>query len=146
MKGFLKALCQRLVDSRWENWAEHMHESDRFSWYCAFKSSRFLEKYLSLDIDRHIKRTLTVFKFSVSDIAVHHNRYKGYSDNDLCPLCKDATEDELHVLFCCSALNDLREKFIPRKFYVNPCLFHASLLMASQNDNNYTPKCVFVSV
>eukprot|EP00745_Piridium_sociabile_P001782 TRINITY_DN11085_c0_g1_i11.p1 TRINITY_DN11085_c0_g1~~TRINITY_DN11085_c0_g1_i11.p1 ORF type:complete len:245 (-),score=12.12 TRINITY_DN11085_c0_g1_i11:410-1144(-) len=106
LKGFLKELRQRFIDSRWQNWDDHMLQSDRFSWYRTFKSSTNIENYLLLDIDRHLKRNLTIFRLGVTDIAVHRNRYKELPDNHLmCPLCKDAKEDETHVLLCCPAFN-----------------------------------------
>ena len=38
----------------------------------------------------------------------------------ICPLCKLALEDEMHILFYCKTLDDLRQKFIPDKYSMCP--------------------------
>ena len=86
-----------------------------------FKSSSNSEIYLLLDINIHI---MTRFRFGISDIAVHNNRYRDVPNDALnCPLCKNAKEDETHLLLCCPAFSDLRQQLIPSKYYENPCLF-----------------------
>ena len=123
INGFLRNFRQRLIDCRWQNWDDHIQNSDRFSLYRTFKSSSNSEMYLLLNINRHIKCSMTRFRFGISDIAVHHNRYKNVPDDALtCALYKHANEDDVHFLLCCPAFIDIRQQFIPPK-YENPCLF-----------------------
>ena len=83
----------------------------------------------------HLKIVTAKFRMGISDIALHFYRYKKHTELDLiCPLCKNANEDDLHFLLCCPVLNNLRERYIPLKFYRNPCQFRASLLLASENE------------
>ena len=135
INGFLKNFRQRLIDCRRQNWDNHIQNSDRFSLYRTFKSSSNSDMYLVLYINRHIGCSMTRFGFGISDIAVHHNRYKNVPHDALtCPLCKHSKEDDEHLLLCCPAFSDHRQQFIPPKFYENPCLFHVTLL-AKQNGN-----------
>ncbi len=92
--------------------------------------------YLKMYIDKHLKIIITRFRLGISDIAVHHCRYKRHTDRELiCPLCRVAQETELHFVLCCPVLRTLRAQFIPLKFYKFPSLFRLSLLLASTNEN-----------
>ena len=81
--------------------------------------------YLKMYIDRHLKFIMTRFRLGISDIAVHHCRYKRHTDRDLiCPLCRVAQETDF--VLCCPVLRTLRAQFIPLKFYNFPSLFQLS--------------------
>jgi len=135
-RAFVSVLRERLIDCRWQNWASHMHESERFSTYCGFNGFLHETKlYLKLDFDRHIKTVVTRFRFGVSDLFVHYYRYKSGNNFDMiCPLCRQAQENEVHFVLCCTFLTDLRLRFISEKFYKNPNLFRLNLLMASTQE------------
>ena len=47
----------------------------RFSLYRQFKTLTGVEPYLMLNLNRHIRYTVTRFRFGVSDIKVHRSRY-----------------------------------------------------------------------
>ena len=70
--AFINCFRQRLVDCNWQNWYSHIHNSERFIMYSSFNGiSHDIKPYLLLDVDRHLKRTMTKFRFGVSDITVH---------------------------------------------------------------------------
>ena len=132
---FVQLFRQRLIDCRWQDWESHIQSSDRFDMYKGYTSSHSVKRYLTLNMDRHLRFILTRFRFGISEINVHTHRYKNLQNaNLICPMCEEATEDELHVVLRCPALNELREKFIPKKYYAHPCLFRFCLLMSSSND------------
>ena len=111
---FLHVFRERLIVCRWQEWHSHVETSDRFNVYRTFCTIHDTKTYLKMNVDRHLKFKLT----SISDIAVHHCRYKRHTDKDLiCPLCRVAQETELHFVLCCSVLRTLRAQFIPLKFY-----------------------------
>ena len=61
-------------------------------------------------------------------------RYVAHTPQDLlCPLCNTAHEDEMHILFHCKSLDDLRQKHIPRKYVVGPSGVTLRLLMQDEN-------------
>lgn len=134
--AFISVLRERMIDCRWQNWESHMRESDRFDSYCGFNGfSHETKLYLKIPLNRHIKNIVVKFRFGISDLFVHSCRYKNVVNiNLVCPLCRQATENEVHFLLCCPSLIDLREKLIPKKYFRNPNLCRMNLLLASNNE------------
>ena len=113
-----------------------IHTSERFGFHEMFSSTHFVKKYLSINIDKHLRFILSRFRFGISEIRVHATRYRNISHTDLlCPLCKESIEDEFHFVLICPVLNEIRKTFIPGKYYSRPCRFRLSLLMSSENEN-----------
>ena len=146
VKGFLSIFKERLIDSRWQNVNNHIHESERFSFYRCFCENRFvLPLYLSLDINRQFKYLMTKFRFGVSSINVHHYRYKNVNERAMyCLFCKDVIETELHFLFICPLYNDIRDQFIPAKYYRNPNMQKLTLLFANTSVQIVENLCKFI--
>ena len=132
--AFIKLFRQRLIDCRWQVWNSHIQISDRFELYRMLNSLHCLPAYMSMDIKAHLKFIMTRFRFGISDIFVHKNRYS-QSSTLICPVCKESTEDELHFVLTCPGLEDLREQLIPYKYRNHPCLFKLILLMSSSHEN-----------
>ena len=104
-----------------------------------------MEPYLSINIDRFIRNSLTKFRLGISDIAIHRQRYKSEnSKNVKCPLCNADKEDEIHFVFICPVLADLRTEYIPLKYYSKPSLFKLILLFSSRNDQVITNFTTFL--
>ena len=100
---------------------------------------------LMLNLNRHIRYTLTRFRFGVSDIKVHRSRFKVYNADELkCPLCLSAVDNEVHFVLCCPAFDDLRYEFIEPKYFNNPCDFRLALLLATQNERALKNLALFV--
>jgi hypothetical protein len=135
-KAFVNVLRERMIDCRWQNWEEHVRESERFSTYYGFNGFTHETKlYLQLDLSRHIKNIVVKFRFGVSELFVHHYRYRNVHNVDMmCPLCRDATENEVHFVLCCPSLINLRLKLIPAKFYRNPSVNRLNLLLATNHE------------
>ena len=136
IKMFLGMLKERLIDCHWQRYNEHVTSSERFSVYALFRCDvSIIPHYLQADINSQFKYIMTRFRFGISDIYTHSYRYRSHSENDLlCPLCKGDKEDEYHFIMCCSFYENLREQFIPKKFYHTPSKFHFILLMSSRQD------------
>eukprot|EP00745_Piridium_sociabile_P029819 TRINITY_DN4926_c0_g2_i11.p1 TRINITY_DN4926_c0_g2~~TRINITY_DN4926_c0_g2_i11.p1 ORF type:complete len:208 (+),score=2.80 TRINITY_DN4926_c0_g2_i11:126-749(+) len=119
--SFVSAFRQRLIDCRWQNWNQHICNSERFDIYRTFCVSHDVKPYLSMNLDRHMKYVTTKFRLGISDLTVHRYRYQNVNDDNLiCPMCKKSKEDEVHFVLCCESLNDIREHFIHPKYYRNP--------------------------
>jgi hypothetical protein len=125
-----------MIDCRWQNWEAHVRESERFATYYGFNGFAHETKlYLQLDLSRHMKNILVKFRFGVSELFVHHYRYRNALNvSMLCPLCRDANENEVHFVLCCPFLANLRQNLIPAKFYRNPNLNRLNLLLASNQE------------
>ena len=132
---FLRDLRKRLLDSRWQDWDSHIIESSRFEMYRQFNSLHCVPTYIIMKMDRHLKFIMTKFRFGISDISVHRLRYKDVSSLELiCPLCNGAPETDVHFVFNCPALDEIRNKFIPLKYRNHPSLFRLVLLMSSTHE------------
>ena len=142
---FLKCLKQRIIDCRWQDWHNHLCESDRFAQYKLFKTDHTLEYYVKINMNRYVKVALTKFRLGVSLLACHRLRYRHVYDHELrCCLCNLAKQDEVHVLFCCPILDDLRKKFIKPKYYSNPCFFRMVLLLTAKYEKTQTDLALFI--
>ena len=98
-----------------------------------------------LTLNRHIRYTLTRFRFGVSDIKVHRSRFKVYNVDDLkCPLCLSDVDNEVLFVLCCPAFDDLRYEFMEPKYFNNPCEFRLALLLATQNERALKNLVLFV--
>ena len=137
VKTFISMFKQRLIDCRWQEWHEHVNNSNRFSLYNMFCGNDInsLPVYLkSENIDRHVKWIMTKFRFGISDLFIHKFRYRNNNTNiPKCPLCKNAEDNEIHFVLCCPALQELRELLIKPKFYRNPNNSRFNILMSSHN-------------
>ena len=132
---FVQTLRRRLIDCRWQEWTSHVESSDRFYLYRQLNLAHCIPAYLSIKMDRQFKYIMTKFRFGISDLLTHYYRYRKHRYSDLmCPLCKTSIDNEVHFVLCCPALNDLRERFIPAKYYRHPCLFRFILLMSTTNE------------
>ena len=136
VNGFISIFRQRLIDSRWQNWNSHIQDSKRFDLYRLFNPFHHIPLYISMNISKHLRHVLTKFRFGISNISSHHNRYLSNTNNDnICPLCKLTDENEIHFVLDCPALKNVRNQYIPLKFSRHPCLFKLILLMSATNEN-----------
>jgi hypothetical protein len=134
VKQFLAILKQRMIDNKWQDCHYHLHNSDRFVVYRTFCDSQHLVPlYFNLDLDVHIRYVMTRFRFGISDLVTHTNRYKR-NNSTMCPLCNEGVENEIHFVLCCPFLTSLREIYIPAKYYKFPCAFRLALLLSSKQE------------
>ena len=143
VKSFLVCLKQRLIDCRWQDWEYHIQTSERFSQYKLFKTCISIEPYLEFKMNSYVRNALTKFRFGLFDIATHCNRYKQNS-SEICRLCRQAKEEEIHFVFECPALSDLRNKYIPKGYYSRPSLFRLILLLSSTKENTVCDFALFL--
>jgi hypothetical protein len=135
MSMFIRTFQTRLIDCRWQEWGVHIRDSDRFEIYRHINSLHSIPSYISIKLDGHLKFLVTRFRFGISDINVHHLRYRQHSDHDLiCPLCKNEKESEVHFVLQCPVLSCLRDELIPFKFHREPSLFRLIVLMSSTQE------------
>ena len=80
--SFVKAFRQRLIDCSWQRWSDHIQNSHRYEFYRNFCNSPDLKPYLILDMDKHLKFITTRFRLGISELAVHHYRYRNVTENN----------------------------------------------------------------
>jgi hypothetical protein len=145
VKMFLNLFRQRLIDCRWQEWHDHIQSSDRFSFYRTFAVAHDVKAYLMFDMDQHLKCVTTKFRLGVSSLAVHYYRYRDFTgENFICPLCKNDNEDEVHFVLRCPALHKIRVRYIPTKYYNQPCFFRLCLLMSSRKYSDVWNLSIFL--
>ena len=128
---FLKSLRTSLVNKFMSEWNMKLSNSDRYSFYRQYKGHCQVERYLFV-IDKKCFRDLLVrFRLGISDLFQYKMRYCAEFVRALCPLCREEDEDEIHFLFRCPALCDLRIQYILP--FVN--VPHANLLSILLSDD-----------
>jgi len=133
-KAFIKLFRERVVFVNRHEWSVDIASKDRYQLYRSFKSELFLSPYLS-DL-KHVKsrNALIRFRLGVSQLKIHKFRFaRANVHNYDCPYCKDILETEIHFVLVCPAYTELRNYYIPHKFFRYPCLQKLSLLLASEN-------------
>jgi hypothetical protein len=142
--AFIRCFKQRLIDCHIQNWHSHIDSSTRFTVYRSFKQESVLEKYFETVENKHIRDVLIRFRLGVSELKVHKLRYVDCSPHDLvCPLCKNGIENEIHFIFWCNRLSDLRRKFLSKKYTTYPSLTAFSRLMKDQACHNQLGRYIY---
>jgi hypothetical protein len=135
--SFLKIFTERVKDCELQSWSSEINEVSKLRTYCLFKDVRSCEMYLSMSIPRKLRVSLARFRTGSHrlemEIGRHHNiRPEGR----LCKLCLlenvTAIEDEIHVLFHCSAYKEIRESY---NFSTYSTLFDFVTLMKNNDQN-----------
>lgn len=89
-----------------------------------FKSSYKSEKYLNLNLEKHIIFNFSKLRISNHRLEIERGRYKDLpADKRFCKICNDnvSVEDEFHFVMMCNAYCDLRYKLFKEinSFVVN---------------------------
>ena len=145
-KKFLSEVKGRLIDNKWQNVNAHINESDRFNFYSLITTEeKCLPSHLGLELNRHLKCTLTKFRFGISSINVHYFRYRHHNQNELmCPYCKTLEENEFHFLMCCPLYDNLRQQYLKEKYYRHPNINKLRILLCSRNEKIIGDVCRFI--
>ena len=131
INGFLLEFKQRLIDCFHQDWNSEV-SGERFSFYTSFKSLPGLPQAIFQIKNIAVRKTLLRFRLGVSPLKTHKYRHIARSMESLhCPFCKNIPESEIHFLLVCPKYCEVREKYLPRKFFSRPTAFATTLLMAS---------------
>ena len=98
---FIRAFRERLIDCRWQDRDDHVQTSDRFSMYRSFNSILHGTKtYITMNIDRHLKRIMTKFRFDVIELSVHYYRIEIIEGFEMSIMQKKIIRKMRFTLFC----------------------------------------------
>ena len=130
---FLKEFKEIVLSLYRQEWDKRMRTKERFTVYSTFKSSLSLAPYLN-EL-KHIKARnfLIRLRLGVSPLRTHKLRYhKDVTPVDCsCPFCKSDVETEVHVILVCPTCAEIREHYIPKKYFTSPSSFKLALLLAT---------------
>ena len=108
----LKILRERLIEEFKQQWSSMLDISQRYSLYRQMKVDFCTERYLYV-LDKKIFRDgMIKFRMGISALYIHRHRYIQGNIETLCPICREADEDERHFLLYCPALYDLKIKYL----------------------------------
>jgi hypothetical protein len=93
-----------------------------------------LEIYVkNLDIWK-FKRCLSNFRCSSHQLMIEKGRHIGLPVEDrICFHCKQSVENEYHFVIVCPLYSDLRNLYIPQKYFAAPNLHGFHLLISNTN-------------
>ena len=116
---------QVLKDQFFQSWNSQLENSGTCTLYKHIKDKLVLENYL-LILPRHLSIPICKFRCSNAKLAIVKGRYNNISRNlRFCHLCdENKMGDEYHILFECNnaTVKELRKKFIPNMYCVNPSM------------------------
>jgi len=133
---FLFHYFQRLKDVFKQSWSQSCNDTSKLITYTGFKIDFEWEKYLNVLLIRKFRNAYVRFRTSSHQLMIEHGRYINLERNErLCPLCKTTIENEYHFLLVCSFYEDLREMYIPSRFYDQPTINKFNNAMTSRDEN-----------
>ena len=140
---FITMFTERVKDCEMQLWATDLHDMPKLRLYSLFKESREEEFYLSLAIPKRLRFALARFRTGSHSLEIEVGRHKNINIEDrLCKFCglsdnAIVIEDEYHVLFHCSAYNDIRNMYIGREITSVPNI-HSFVTMMKNNNTQDT--------
>ena len=132
-KAFLKEFKERVLSLYRQEWGNSIRTNERFTVYSTFRPSLSLAPYLN-EL-KHIKARnfLIRLRLGVWPLGTHKLRYcKDATPVDyFCPFCKSDVETEVHFILVCPKYAEIREQYIPKKYFASPSSFKLTLLLAT---------------
>ena len=142
---FKSAFVQRLKDQFLQKWAFDINCNRKLVLYKDFKQNFCFERYLDLVTIRKFRHSLAQIRTRHHDLEIERGRYRNIPRNQrLCRICLDTVEDEYHFILRCNGYNDIRNTYLPYKFYNPPSLHKFNLLMSSQSANIIQSLALFI--
>ena len=130
VNNFVISFKQRLFDCHIQDLDSAVMSKERFQFYSSFRLLNGVPTYLNTIRNPVLRKHLTRLRLGVSNLKPHRFRYTN-NENTTCPFCPDTNESELHFILLCPHYANLREQFIPTKYYSRPNAFKLTLLLSN---------------
>ena len=134
--AFISAFKQRLSDNFIQNWHSRLESSSRASFYTSvaiFQLQPYLEKINIVKFQNAVSR-VRVASHRLEIEAGRWARPNRIPINDRkCRVC-NVLEDEYHFVIECSLYKELRDKYIPKYYWLRPSMFKFVQLMKSNKE------------
>ena len=132
---FLKNFRQRITDIDNQVMLTKVQETDMLRLYKLIKTNTGEELYIKKAGSPSIRRSLAKLRANGLYINVHIGRRHGIPyEERFCIHCSKLLEDEFHVLFVCPLYNNIRQRFIPNYFAINPSMGKMVVLIKSESE------------
>ena len=141
-----------------QDWENNLRTKEHYSVYSTFKSSLSLSAYLNELKHVKARHFLIRLRLGVSPLRTHNLRYrKDVTHVDyFCLFCVGDAETEVHFILVCPKYAEIREQYIPRRYFNCPSSFELAVLLAATNkfllirldtyhESFHNSKCVNIS-
>lgn len=136
-KMFLSEYVTRLKDQYLQVWSDLCVNNNKLNKFYVFIKPTFgFEMYVNCLEFTKFKRCMANFRSSSHSLMIEKGRHIGLPrDERFCLYCKNIVEDEYHFVFICPLYTELRNTYLPKKYFSVPTLNRFHNLMASTNVN-----------
>ena len=133
---FMQLFVQRLKDNHLQNWYSYLETCPKLNVYRHIKSSYDHEYFLDVLNIRKFRYCYAQFRTGAHSLELERGRYQNLpTEQRTCKICSaNILEDEFHFVLSCRIYADLRLRFIPQKYFINPTIHKLHILLASKND------------
>ena len=101
-----------LALSRSQEWSIKISESPKLEFYNSFKTDYKLEPFIYNVKDRKFRSVLAKLRCGILPLCIETGRWKNIPRNErLCKLCNNTIENEIHFVFFCDKLKNIRDPF-----------------------------------
>ena len=136
VNAFLNTLVQRLRDHSVQTWSSDIEQSSKLDLYRNFKLNFEHESYLNCLNIRKFRHVMSKFRSGCHNLEIEIGRHDKRERNErICRLCNSSVEDEAHFLLYCPVYLSLRQKYLPRKYYLEPNINKFYILMSSKPES-----------
>ena len=144
-KSFLENMKSRLIHVFEVDWKDRLMRYDHNNFYSSFKSHISRELYLSQKtMFKPYRDALIKFRLCVSNLDCHRFKFNvDVLETKLCSICRSHKETELHFIFACPSLEQLRQELLPQKYLRRRNLHTLIILMSSETDRYVLAKYIF---
>ena len=145
-KAFISQFRQRLIDCYAQEWDAKLDTHSFYQVYSSYGRSLALRHYFCVIKNINVRKIFTRFRLGMLPLR---NRFLKYNNmrkeqNIFCPFCDGFPETEVHFILVCPKYADLREQFLPRKFFNRPSVFKMALLLSNPSDNLIMQSAMYV--
>ena len=134
-RAFLSALVQMLIDQYLQSGYAELADSSKLCLYKHYKLYYEYETYLNCSNIRIFRHTLSKFRSGCHNLEIEVGKHHGLPRHDrLCRLCKFEVEKEIHFMLQRPVYEALRQKYLPRKYYIFPNVNKFNILMSSHSE------------
>lgn len=130
---FLDMYVNRLKDQYSQMWRESCSNSSKLILYKQFKPVFEREFYIDVINLKKFRQCFVSFRSSAHKLMIEKGRHLKLSrELRYCIHCDDSIEDEVHFLLYCPLYNDLRSKYIDKRYWEHPSFHNFTSLMSSK--------------
>jgi hypothetical protein len=135
IKVFIPILDRRLKDIYITEWRMGVESSSALYIYRELKQSFERSTYLTILENTQFRNMIAKIRLSSHKLFIEIGRHRNIPRNERkCIVCNSSDiEDEYHFVLICTFYRDLRARYIPRYYTVNPSMFKFITLLNSNN-------------